>query len=339
LKTGRDSKGGVTVIRYVARKALGWFAMIIVATNATFFLASWFLDPRSNYRELRPVRTEDQIAHALAPYGLSPRWSIVHRWWYWFSGVVLHFDWGHSPTGVPVNSEIPRRALVSGQLILLGVVASVVIGVALGVYTASRQYSLADRATQTLSVVLFNVPTVVSALGLVLAAVWLNQRFGTTVLHVAGANTAGVDGTWATILDRANHLILPTVNLTLLGYVGWHLTQRSLLLDALGADFVRTARATGLTRTQAIRRHALRASLIPTATSVAFTIPAVFTGAIITETVFGWEGMGRYFTETIANNDVDGVVAVAAFGAVATAIGAILSDVATVVLDPRVRVS
>ncbi|HET6479919.1 MAG TPA: ABC transporter permease, partial [Actinoplanes sp.] len=147
------------------------------------------------------------------------------------------------------------------------------------------------------------------------------------------------DGTWHTILDRADHLVLPTLNLTLLGYVSWHLTQRTLLLDTLNAEFVRTARATGLTRAQAIRRHALRASLIPTATSVAFSIPAVFTGAIITEWVFGWEGMGRYFTETISQNNVDGVAAVAAFGAVATAVGAILSDVATVALDPRVRAS
>jgi len=327
------------VLRYVARKAIGWLAMIVIATNATFFLASWFLDPRSNYRDLRPIRTDEQIAHALEPYGLSPSWSVLHRWWYWLGDVVRHFDWGHSPTGVPVNSEIPQRALVSGQLILLGTVASVVIGVALGVYTASRQYSAIDRSSQAVSVVLYNIPTAVSALALVLVAVWLNQRVGSTVLHVAGVNSPGVEGTWSTVLDRANHLILPTLNLTLLGYVSWHLTQRALLLDTLNADFVRTARATGLTRAQAIRRHALRASLIPTATSVAFSIPAVFTGAIITETIFGWQGMGRYFVDTIAKNDVDGVVAVAAFGAIATAVGAILSDVATVALDPRVRAS
>lgn len=328
------------MVRYVVRKALGWLAMIVVATNATYFLASWFLDPRSNYRDLRPVRTDAQIAKALEPYGLSPDWPVLRRWWYWLCDVVLRFDWGHSPTGVPVNGEIPRRAIVSGQLILLGTVASVVIGVALGVYTASRQYGAVDRISQGLSIVLFNVPTAVSALALVLVAVWLNQIVGSTVLHVAGANTPGAHGgTWSGLLDRLDHLVLPTLNLTLLGYVSWHLTQRALLLDMLNADFVRTARATGLTRSQAIRRHALRASLIPTATSVAFSIPAVFTGAIITETIFGWEGMGRYFTDTIAKNDVDGVVAVAAFGAVATAVGAILSDIATVALDPRVRAS
>jgi peptide/nickel transport system permease protein len=327
------------VVRYVARKAVGWLLMIVVATNATFFLASWFLDPRSNYRDLRPIRTDDEIAHALEPYGLSPHWSVVHRWWFWLSHVVFHFDWGRSPTGVAVGSEVPQRILVSGQLILLGTVVSVVVGVALGIYTASRQYGPADRVTQVISGVFFNIPPAVSALALVLGAIWLNQMFGRTVLHVAGAGSPGVTGLWPTILDRADHLILPTLNLIVISYAYWHLTQRALLLDTLNADFVRTARATGLTRAQAIRRHALRASLIPTATSVAFTIPYVFTGAIITETVFGWEGMGRYFTQTIGQNNVDGVVAVAAFGAVATAVGAILSDIATVALDPRVRAS
>lgn len=325
------------MVRYVARKAIGWLVMIVVATNATFFLASWFLDPRSNYRDLRPVRSDEQIAHALAPYGLSPHWSLVHRWWYWCTGVVFHFDWGHSPTGVPVDSEIPQRVVASGELILLGAVVSVVLGVALGVYSATRQYGALDRLSQAVSVVLYNIPTAVSALVLVLCAIGLNQLAGKTVLHVAGASTPGVTGRWATVADRADHLVLPTLSLIVTGYVGWHLTQRALLLDTLNADFVRTARATGLTRSRAIRRHALRASLIPTASAVAFSIPWVFTGAIITETIFGWEGMGRYFTQTIGQNNVDGVVAVAAFGAVMTAIGAILSDIATVALDPRVR--
>ncbi len=326
------------MVRYVLRRTAGWLAMIIVATNATFFLASWYLDPRSNYRQLRPVRTADEISRALRPYGLDPQQSVVHRWWHWLTDVVLHFDWGRSPTGVPVNSEVAYRVITSGQLILAGVVLSVLLGVALGVYTASRQYGLVDRLSQTLSVVLYNVPTAVGALGLVLLAVWLNQRAGGTVLHVAGASTPGVDGGFHRVLDRLDHLILPTVNLTLLGYAGWHFTQRALLLDTINADYVRTARATGLTRAQAIRRHALRSSLIPTATWVAFTIPSIFTGAIITETVFGWEGMGRYFTKTIHENDVHGAVAVAAFGAVTTAVGAILADIATVLLDPRIRV-
>ncbi|MFF9478390.1 ABC transporter permease [Streptomyces sp. NPDC014733] len=327
------------MLRHVTRKAAGWLMMIVVATNATYFLASWFLDPRANFRDLRPVRTEEQIDRALAPYNLDPQVPLVHRWWDWLTSVVLHFDWGTSPTGVAVNGEIGHRALVSAELVALATVLSVLLGVALGVHTASRQYGWADRVSQVVSVVVLNIPTSVAALAVVSVAIWLNEHAGLHFLYVAGESSPNTEGLLPTIGDRLLHLILPTLTLTLMGYVGHHLTQRSLLLDTLHADYVRTARATGLTRAQAIRRHALRTALIPTATSVAFSIPALFTGAVITETIFGWNGMGRYFLQTIAKNDVHGTVATAAFAAALTAVGAILADIATVFLDPRVRVS
>lgn len=327
------------MVRYVTRKAAGWLLMIVVATNATYFLASWFLDPRSNFKELRPVRSEARIDDALAPYNLDPRVPVVRRWWDWLGSVVTHFDWGSSPTGVSVNGEIGYRSLVSAELVVIATVLSVVIGVSLGVYTASRQYGWADRVSQAFSIAVFNIPTSVAALAVVFVAIWLNQHLGLRFLYVAGENSPNVEGLLPTIGDRFLHLILPTLTLTLMGYVGYHLTQRSLLLDTINADFVRTARATGLTRTQAVRRHALRTALIPTATSVAFSVPAIFTGAVITETIFGWNGMGRYFIQTISKNDVHGTVATAAFAAALTAIGAILADIATALLDPRVRVS
>ncbi|MCA1221291.1 ABC transporter permease [Streptomyces sp. 8L] len=327
------------MLRHVTRKAAGWLLMIVVATNATYFLASWFLDPRSNFKELRPVRSEAQIDRALAPYNLDPRVPLVERWWDWLSSVVLRFDWGKSPTGVSVNGEIGYRALVSAELVVFATILSVVVGVTLGVYTASRQYRWTDRVSQAVSIVVFNIPAPVAALAVVFAAIWLNQHLGLRFLYVAGENSPNVQGLLPTIGDRLLHLILPTLTLTLMGYVGYHLTQRSLLLDTINADFVRTARATGLTRTQAIRRHALRTALIPTATTVAFSVPAIFTGAVITETIFGWNGMGQYFIQTISKNDVHGTVATAAFAAALTAVGAILADIATVFLDPRVRVS
>ncbi|GAA3758253.1 ABC transporter permease [Streptomyces tremellae] len=327
------------MVRHVTRKAAGWLLMIVAATNATYFLASWFLDPRSNFKDLRPARSESQIDRALAPYGLDPREPLAHRWWDWLTSVVLHFDWGKSPTGVSVNGEIGYRSLVSAELVVLSLVLSVLVGVALGVYTAARHYGWADRVSQAVSIVVFNIPTSVAALAVVFVAIWLNQHAGLHFLYVAGENSPGVQGLFPTLGDRLLHLILPTLTLTLMGYVGYHLTQRSLLLDTINADFVRTAQATGLTRSQAIRRHALRTALIPTATSVAFSVPAIFTGAIITETIFGWSGMGSYFIQTISKNDVHGTVATAAFAAALTAIGAILADIATVFLDPRVRVS
>ncbi|MFC4949363.1 ABC transporter permease [Pseudonocardia sp. GCM10023141] len=313
--------------------------MIIVATNLTYFLANLFLDPRANYLQLRPPRSPEQIARSLAQYNLDPGTPLFGRWWTWITGIVLHWDWGTSPVGDSVNTQIGFRIGVSAQLVLFSLIFATAIGIALGVYTASRQYRFADRFNQGLSIITLNIPTVVAALVVVLLAISLNQGLGTTLLFVAGAQSPTVSGFWPLVVDRIQHLVLPTVSLTLISYAGYHMLQRALLLDNINSDYVRMARAKGLTRQEAIRRHGLRTSLIPVATSIAFAIPALFTGAVITETIFAWQGMGQYFTQTISKNDVHGAVAVAAFGALMTAVGAILADIAVVVLDPRVRVT
>jgi peptide/nickel transport system permease protein len=313
--------------------------MIVVATNLTYFLANAFLKPASNYVALRPPRSPEEISRALARYNLSPDTPLLDRWWHWFSNILFHFDWGSSPTGGSVNGEMVYRALTSGQLVLGATVLSIVIGVALGVYTASRQYKRADRVWQGISVVSYNTPSAVAALVVVLITISLNQALGSTLLPVAGSQDPEVSGLWATFVSRMGHAILPTISLTFISYAAYHLLQRSLLLDNINSDYVRTARAKGLTRHQAVRRHGLRTSLIPVATQVAFAMPALFTGAVITETVFAWHGMGEYFVQTISRNDVHGAVAVAAFGALMTAIGAILADIVVVALDPRIRVS
>jgi peptide/nickel transport system permease protein len=313
--------------------------MIVVATNLTYFLANLFLDPRANYLQLRPPRTPEEIDRSLAQYNLSPATPLLDRWWHWITDIVLHWNWGYSPVGDSVNTQIAFRIGVSAQLVLSSTILSTIIGITLGVYTAARQYRFADRFHQGLSIITINVPTVVASLVVVLLAIMLNQSLGSTLLFVAGAQSPTVSGFWPLVLDRIQHLVLPTISLTLTSYAGYHLLQRSLLLDNINADYVRTARAKGLSRQEAIRRHGLRTSLIPVATSVAFAVPALFTGAVITETIFGWQGMGQYFTATISKNDVNGVVAVAAFGALMTAVGAILADIAVMVLDPRVRVT
>jgi len=313
--------------------------MIVVATNLTYFLANLFLDPRANYLQLRPPRTPEQIARSLAQYHLDPNTPLLQRWWDWISGIVLRWDWGYSPIGESVNTQIAFRVGVSAQLVVFSLVLSTSIGIALGVYTASRQYRFADRFHQGLSIITLNIPIVVASLVVVLLAIVLNQSLGSTLLYVAGAQSPTISGFWPTVVDRIQHLVLPTISLTMISYAGYHLLQRSLLLDNINSDYVRMARAKGLTRQVAIRRHGLRTSLIPVATSIAFAIPALFTGAVLTETIFAWQGMGQYLIQTISKNDVHGAVAVAAFGALMTAVGAILADIAVVVLDPRVRVT
>ncbi|MBS0024686.1 ABC transporter permease [Microbacterium paraoxydans] len=327
------------MIKYLARRALGWLLMIVVATNLTYFLAWGFLDPRSNYVGRRPPLSEEQINNLLVPRNLSDTVPLIERWWNWFTGILLRWDWGVSPTGGSVNEQVAYRMWVSAELVLGATIITTILGIALGVYTASRQYKLADRIGQATSIITLNIPIVVAAFAIVLLAIGLNNATGTRIFYVTGNASQGVEGFFPTLIDVLQHLTLPTIALVLTGYASIHFLQRSLLLDNINADYVRTARAKGLTKQQAIRKHALRTSLIPVATQVAFTIPAIFTGAVLTETIFAWNGMGKYFIETISKNDIHGTVAIAAFGAVLTAIGAILADIAVVVLDPRVRVS
>ncbi len=313
--------------------------MIVVATNLTYFLAWGFLDPRSNYVGRKPPLSPEQIDHLLAPRNLSDTTPLLERWWNWFSGIILRWDWGVSPTGASVNSEVAYRMWVSAELVFGATVIMTVLGIWLGVYTASRQYKLADRIGQATSIITMNINIIVAALGVVLLAINFNQWVGTRVFFVTGSASKDVEGFFPVLIDALQHLILPTVALVIIGYAQLHFLQRSLLLDNIKADYVRTARAKGLTKEQAIRKHALRTSLIPVAAQVAFTIPTVFTGAVLTERIFAWHGMGSYFLETINANDIHGVVATAAFGSVLTAIGALLADVSVVILDPRVRVS
>ena len=327
------------MIKYVLKKTASWGVVIVLATNLAYFMASVFLDPRSNYQGRRPPMSPEQISGVLTPLNLNPETPLLQRWWTWLTGVVLHWDWGSSPVGDSVNSQVSYRIWVSAQLLLIATVASVIIGVAVGVYTASRQYKLADRVWQGLSIVTMNTHVVVASIAVVAVGLWVNDITGTRFFYVTGAASPDVQGFWPKLADLGQHLVLPTVSLVIISYAGYHMMQRSLLLDNLSADYVRTARAKGLTRSTAIRRHALRTSIIPVATSVAFSVPGIFTGAVMTETIFAWQGMGKYFIETISRNDVHGVVAVAAFSALMVAFSAVLADIVGVLLDPRVRVS
>lgn len=325
--------------KYLIKKTLGWLLMIFLATNLAYLLAASFLDPRSNYTGRRPPLSPEEINSLLEPYNLSPDTPLIQRWWTWLTNILTKWDWGQSPVGEVVNSEISYRIWVSAQLLLLSTILSILIGVAVGVYTASRQYKTGDRIWQGISIIAMNTHVVVASIAVVWGALKINELSGKKILYVVGSHSLDVEGFFPKLVDSAQHLILPTISLVFISYASYHMTQRTLLLDNLDADYVRTARAKGLTRQQAIRKHALRTSIIPVATSVAFSIPGIFTGAVMTERIFGWNGMGQYFIETISKNDVNGAAAFAAFGAAMTAISAVLADLVVVALDPRVRVS
>lgn len=326
-------------LTYVAKRVINYAVMIFVATSLTFFLASAFMSPRSNYESRTPRPPQESIEQSLTANNLNDKTPIMERYTTWLKGIVTEFDWGNSPTGTSVNSEITQRIGASVKLMLLSTVLSIVIGVGLGVYTAQRQYQWQDRMWGGVAALFLTVPTVVLAILIVFFAIEINSASGMRIFYVTGLSSYTGDNVLLAFLDFLQHILLPTIVLTIISAVGYHVNQRTYLLDEMHADYVRTARAKGLTKKQAIRKHALRASLIPTSVNVAFSIAGIFTGAVMTEKIFAIHGLGEYFINCINNNDIYGSVAVAAFSGVCTLVGALLADLFAAALDPRIKMS
>ena len=324
---------------YIFKRVVSYAVMIFVATSLTFFMASAFMSPRSNYESKTPRPPQESIEKSLNDANLNDKTPIMERYGSWLKGIFTQWDWGKTPEGSSVNAEISSRILNSVKLLTLATILSVVIGVSLGVYTAQRQYQWQDRFWSGVASVFMVIPTVVLAILIVFFAIEVNSATGTRIFYVTGLSSYTGDNALVALVDFLQHIFLPTVVLTIITSVGYHLGQRTYLLDEMHADYVRTARAKGLTRKQAIRKHALRASLIPTAVSVAFSIASVFTGAVMTEKIFAIHGMGEYFINCINNNNIYGAVAVAAFSGLCTLVGALLADLFAAALDPRIKLS
>ncbi|WP_418969612.1 ABC transporter permease [Alloscardovia omnicolens] len=327
------------MIKYIIKRIVNYIVMLFFAITMTYFLASAFMDPRSNYMSRHPHPPIASINRALDNANINDQTPVVIRYWRWLTSVVTRWDWGKAPDQSSVGEAIISRMGASLQLVTLATILSIVIGVSIGVYTAIRQYKWQDRVLNAIATFFFVIPPAVLAVMVVFLAIMVNTSAGSRLFYVTGLHAYDGHNLGLWLLDFLQHLILPTISMTIAGAVGYHLTQRTYLLDEMNADYVRTARAKGLTLNQAIRRHALRNSLLPTAQSVAFSIAGVFVGATVTETVFAINGLGRYFVSTIASNDINGTVAVAAFSGVCTLTGALLADIVAAWLDPRIRLS
>ena len=327
------------MIKYIIKRVINYVVMLFVSVSMTYFLASAFMDPRSNYMQRHPHPPIASINRSLDLANINDQTPILVRYGRWLKNIVTKWDWGLAPDQSPVGQAIASRIGASVQLVTLATLLSILIGVSLGVYTAIRQYSWKDRVLGAFSSFFLVVPAAVLALFIVMFAITLNNAIGGRLFYVTGLHAYSGGNPFLWFLDFLQHLILPTIVMTIPGMVGYHLTQRTYLLDTMNADYVRTARAKGLPLNRAIRTHALRTSLIPTAVDVAFSITGVFTGAVITETVFGINGLGNYFVQTINNNDINGATAISAFGGVCTLTGALLADIFSAWLDPRIRLS
>ena len=315
---------------YLVRRIANYALLLFIATSLAYLLASASLDPANNWNREDPTLNWDAINASLIEYNISSELPVWDRYLSWFHSVALSWDWGSTPKGEAVNGILGTKIGVSLRLVVIGAAVGMVGGVALGAWTATRQYSVADRIATLLSMLVISTPVMVLAILLQVAAVQINRATGYQLFEFTGMG----DG----VVGQLQHLLLPTLSMSLGGIATYSRYQRNLMLDTLGADYVRTARAKGLVKRKAVTRHALRTALIPMATYFAFALATLFTGAAVTERVYTWHGIGEYSVNSISQMDINGATAVVAFSGLCTLTGALLSDVFVAIVDPRVRV-
>ncbi len=256
----------------------------------------------------------------------------VHERYLDWVGNVLHGNLGESWTmarGQTVNTIIGSRLPNTVMLMTTGLLFSLVIALVVGTISAVRQYSVTD-----------NLFTAFSFFGISIPAFWFGlimlKFFGLELklFPVGGIYTVGHQDD---LLDRLWHLILPMIVLSLLQVAQWSRFLRSSLLETLRQDYIRTARAKGQTERLVLFRHAFRNAMIPLVTVIAIAIPSLFGGAIFTETIFNWPGMGQLLIGAVGALDWPVAMGVVTITAGLTILANFIADVAYVIIDPRIR--
>lgn len=327
--------------KYILRRFVNYLILTGIATVFAYIAASRFFYPRKRYLGRNPPLAEHSIDQILSNYGVNDKDPVLLRTWWWIERIFtapLPGKLGQDLTGSDVVTEMFSRAGVSLRLLLVGAVLAAILGVALGVWGAVRQYKLSDQVVSYLSFVLISTPTFVGGVILQILATNFNQLIGTQVIRFTGAYSPGIEGFFPSLWDMAVHLLLPTIALVLFGAAGYSRYQRAVMLDVLGSDFIRTARAKGATRTQALIKHGVRVALIPMSTYFAYSFGTLVAGSAFLEIIFSWDGMGKYGIVAVQQSDVNALTGTVCFTAVLLLISSTLSEVLYAALDPRVRV-
>jgi peptide/nickel transport system permease protein len=244
-------------------------------------------------------------------------------------GAALRGDLGISfSTTRPVAALIAERLPATIELMGAAFLLAAVVAFALGIFSAVRQYGWADYAATGASFVGIAMP--VFWLALILQLVFA-VRLGW--LPVAGTSTVGA----TSLGDHLAHLVLPAIVLSFRYIAGWSRYLRASMIGALRTDYIRTARAKGLPERAVVGRHALRNALIPVVSIMALDLAGLFSGAVITETVFAWPGIGRLFVQAMFARDYPLLMGILLLGSAMVVVFNLIADLVYGVLDPRIR--
>lgn len=329
------------MLLYTVRRLLASALVLLASSALVFVLTASTVDPLAQYRTRQPVPSPEFFAGERAKLGLDK--PIFVRYWDWLTGAV-HGDFGNNIAGNPIGPTLWTRLGVTARMVIAAMVLSILLAVVVGVYTAVRKNKLSDYVATIVSYVLIALPVFWFAVLLKeFVAIRFNDLVGQTILYTASEESPGIStyGTAGEILrDRLAHLILPTIALTGITFAAWSRFQRASMLDVMSSEYMKFGRAKGVPYRKVLIKHGLRNALIPLTTVVAIGVGAIFGGAIITETVFNWNGMGRYFTQDgLGQSDLNVVLAWLLVSAFFVVLFNLIADLMYAVLDPRIRLS
>lgn len=330
------------MIRFVSVRLLTYVILAFVATSFAYLLAASMMHPEEVLYP--PIATEPLPAATAQMYldvrNVNPDTPLFERYANWLGGLVrgdLGVTTGTNKVMNPVVDELGTRIPISLRLIVLGTAIGTVLGIVLGMVTAVRRDSVGDRFSTLMAFVVLSLPAPVIIL--------IVQQVNQTVMDATGWGLPAINplnpllaaGSWESIQYQLKALIMPTIVLALTAAASYSRYMKVTTLDVMGSDYLRTARAKGLTRGKAMNRHGLRMALIPMGQYFAFAVGGAFSGSLFVELMFNWQGIGRFAISAIQMADVNGTAGVVLYTAVLTLLSATFADFLQGVLDPRIR--
>ncbi|MEY2580323.1 MAG: peptide/nickel transport system permease protein [Ilumatobacteraceae bacterium] len=324
------------MIRFIGRRLLWTIPTLFLITFLVFIAIRIGTDPVQSYLRINPRASQAKIAQYKRVNGLNG--NIVSQYFNWLHHFIT-FDWGRSIKGSrPVWPEL--KAAMANTVVLgtLATAVGLIFGLAIGIVSAMRPRSLFDQTSTTTAFVGISIPPYVSAILLQLFfAITLTRWLGLSkpLLPTSGIYPPGHKG--FNLMLRIKYLILPITVVAIQIIAVYSRYMRASLLEVKNSDYLRTARAKGVSERRILVRHALRNALIPIVTVAAIDIGGIIGGLIITERIFQNKGMGDFFLTAYTNGDFPQLMPWMVFVVLAVIFANLLADVLYAVLDPRIR--
>ncbi len=318
------------MLRFFLKRTIAIIPLVLLVSLICFALMQATPGGPVGMLSANPMVGPEDVARIRANFGFDQ--PVIVQYGMWLKRVIMHGDFGYSyVTGEPVIEMIWQRLPATLELMGAAFLMAFLFGLSGGIVAALKRYTKFDSVIML--VTLFGISIPVFWLGLMSMMLFTVKW---RLLPSAGMFALGVP---FSVLDHLRHLLMPSLVLSLLFIASWSRYMRASLSDVLSMNYINVARAKGASRGSVVFRHAVRNAAIPVLTVIALNLPALFTGSIITETIFAWPGMGRLFYDGLLRQDYTRLMGIIFIASALIAILNLIADTIYGFLDPRIRLA